>query len=102
MFARKPLTLVTKGSYIHCGGGGGGEESLYNKPFPHQLKVLHMLATCDKYEFPTISQSHTGVFTILALIKLFSINFGFSQDQVLAIPKVLKICLIFTIIDYLI
>jgi hypothetical protein len=74
----------------------GGEESLlYNKPFPHQLKVLHMLATCDKYEFPRISQSHTGVlFTILAIIKLFSIKFDFSQDGVLAIPKVLKNCLI--------
>jgi hypothetical protein len=77
MFACKAFTLVTKGSYIVM---VVGEESSYNKPFPHQLNVLHMLATCDKYEFPRISQSHTGVFTILARIKLFSINFDFSQD----------------------
>jgi hypothetical protein len=90
IFACKAFTLVTKGSYIVV----VGEESLYNKPFPHQLNVLHMLATCDKYEFPRFSQSHNGVFTILAVIKLFSINFDFSQDQVLAISKVLKNCLI--------
>jgi hypothetical protein len=37
---------------------------------------------------------HTVDFIILAVIKLFSINFDFSQDQVLAILKVVKICLI--------
>jgi hypothetical protein len=92
------FTLMTKGSYIVV----VGEESLYNKPFPHQLNVLHMLATCDKNEFPRISQSHTGVlFTILAIIKLFSINFDFSLDQVLAIPQSSKILFDITI-DYLI
>jgi hypothetical protein len=41
-------------------------------------------------------------FTILALTKLFSINGGFSQNQLLAMWKVLEICLtlIYTIVPW--
>jgi hypothetical protein len=72
-----------------------------NELHPYFVIVLGLLVVKPNPKKIWCPKLNHGTFTILIIIKLFLINVDFSQNQLLAMPKALEICVSDVIIDYL-